>query len=212
MYNLNLTSVVSQIVTNILWITRSCQRSKMSAAKAPDHPPYLEMIRNAIADLKERGGSSRQAIEKYVRANFGIELDNKTNNARLKLALKKGVEKKKLIQVKGSGASGSFKNAPEEKKKKEKPKPKKPAAKPKKPKAKEAKSKGKSPKTKPAAKKGTPSKTKKTKTTKPTAKKAAKAAAKKVAKKSAKGTPKKTAKKPTKKTPKKAGSKKQSSK
>ena len=43
------------------------------AAKQPaDYPKYAEMITAAIVALKERNGSSRQAIEKYVKANYKV--------------------------------------------------------------------------------------------------------------------------------------------
>ena len=133
-------------------------KPKKAAAKKPaDHPKYVEMISAAIGSLKERSGSSRQAILKYVQANYKVSDGASTH---VKLALKRGVAGGALKQVKGTGASGSFKIA---EKPKAKPKAKKPAAK--KPAAKKAK--------KPAAKKAP-------------AKKAAKKSAKKPAKKAKK--------------------------
>ena len=105
-----------------------------------DHPPYSEMIKVALLALKERSGSSRQAIEKYIKANYSIG----DVGSHLKMALKRMAARGKLVQTKGVGASGSFKLAKEEKKpvKKEPPK-KKPAAKPKKPIAKKPEAKKK---------------------------------------------------------------------
>ena len=74
-------------------------------------------------------GSSLQNIKKYIAANY------KADTAKLAPFIRKGlknlVEKKKLIQTKGKGASGSFKISAAEKKEKKpaKPKAKKPAAK-----------------------------------------------------------------------------------
>jgi hypothetical protein len=51
--------------------------SKKVAAKPKKpaaHPKYSEMVGKAIAALKERGGSSRQAILKYIMANFNVDL------------------------------------------------------------------------------------------------------------------------------------------
>ena len=168
-------------------------------AKPAEHPKYIEMVCAAITTLKERGGSSRQAILKYVTANYKVKADGA--NTHVKLALKRGVTAGALVQAKGTGASGSFKlakKAAEPKKSKKKPAAKKPAAK------KAAK--------KPAAKKAA----KKPAAKKPAAKKAAakKPAAKKPAAKKA-GTPKKAAKKPakkTKKSPKKAAASKKAKK
>ena len=136
--------------------------------KPAEHPVYAEMVVTAITTLKERTGSSGQAIKKYIKANFTVK-DNA--DVFIKAALRKGVVKGTLTQVKGNGASGSFKVAKVEKPKVVKKKtPKKPAAK--KPAAKKAVKK-------PAAKKATP---KKPAAKKPAAKKATpkkKAAAKK---------------------------------
>ena len=72
-------------------------------------PSYAFMVNAAIVALKEpRKGSSKQAIEKYIKAKWN--LGDKAGTA-LKLALKRGVEKGTLVQVKGKGASGSFKLA-----------------------------------------------------------------------------------------------------
>ena len=168
---------------------------KPTAPKKPaDHPPYLEMIKAAIAALKERSGSSRQAIEKYIKANYKVG----EVGSHLKTALKRGVASGKFVHTKGVGASGSFKlvKVEPEKKPKKKPAAKKPAAKPKKPAAKKAAKKTKKPAAKKAAAKKPAAKkaaTKKPAAKKPAAKKPKKPAAKKAAKKPA-------AKKPAKKT------------
>ncbi|RXG55169.1 Histone H1.0 [Armadillidium vulgare] len=67
------------------------------------------MICEAIKALKERSGSSRQAIVKYIVSNYKI--DEKTANTQVKLSLKREVQSGSLKQVKGIGASGSFKLA-----------------------------------------------------------------------------------------------------
>ena len=160
-------------------------KAKKPAAK-PAHPPVAAMVSAAIAALKDRKGSSLPAIKKYVAATYKVDV--------VKLApfirrfLKKAVADGKLSQVKGSGASGSFKlaKAATEEKKKPKKVAKKPAAKKspkkaaKKPAAKKAK-KAKTPKKEKKAKKPAAAKPKK-----PKAKKATKSPAKKAAKKPAK--------------------------
>jgi hypothetical protein len=65
-------------------------------------------VGKAIAALKERGGSSRQAILKYIMANFNVGKDAKSVNVHLKLSLRAGVKNKSLKQSKGTGASGSL--------------------------------------------------------------------------------------------------------
>ena len=151
---------------------KKAEKKKAAPKKPADHPKYSEMIAAAITALKERTGSSRQAIVKYISANYKV---GDSAGTHVKLALKRGVASGALKQVKGAGASGSFKNA-------EKPKPakaKKPAAK--KPAAKKVKKPAAA--KKPAAKK-TPKKAKKP-AAKKTPKKAKKPAAKKPAKKPA---------------------------
>jgi histone H1/5 len=164
---------------------KKAKATKKTAVKKPAlHPKYGEMIAAAIAALKERNGSSRQAIGKYLKANYKVSDGSDTY---LKQALRKGVLSGALKQVKGTGASGSFKLA-EKPKKVAKKVTKKPAAK-KAPKKKAAAKKAKKPAAKkPAAKKAaTPKK-------KAPAKKVKKPVAKKpVAKKAAKKTPKKKA-------------------
>jgi len=160
---------------------------KVAAKKVPAaHPKYSEMIAAAIGALKERSGSSRQAILKYVQSNYKVSDGASTH---VKLALKRGVVGGALKQVKGAGASGSFKLAEKPKAIKKKPAAKKPAAKKaKKPAAAKKtpkKAAKKTPKKKPAAKKPAAKKAKKPAAKKPAAKKAA-PKAKKAAKKAKK--------------------------
>merc|ERR1739848_909288 len=92
--------------------------SKPKAKKvSKDHPTYKAMIGSAIIALKSRGGSSRQAIQKYIEANYK---DISNCGQHLKVALKSGVDKGDFVRTKGAGASGSFKLG-----KIEKPAPKK---------------------------------------------------------------------------------------
>merc|ERR1712008_256481 len=141
-------------------------KAKKPAVK-PAHPPFAVMIAGAIKALKERGGSSRPAILKYILANNKIA-DAAKAQVRAKLAIRKLVAAKKLVPVKGP-----FKLAKEE------PKPKKKVVK----KAKKVvKKKVVKKAKKPAAKKAKKPAAKKAK--KPAAKKpAAKKPVKKVAKK-----------------------------
>jgi len=159
-------------------------KAKKPAAK-PTHPPVAAMVNAAITTLKDRKGSSLPAIKKYITATYKVDV--------VKLApfirrfLKKAVEDGKLSQVKGSGASGSFKLAKAAAvEKKPKKAVKKPAAK------KSPKKAAKKPAAKKVKKAKTPKKEKKAK--KPAAAKPKKPKAKKATK-----SPKKVAKKPAKK-------------
>ena len=174
----------------------SIMSQKKSAA--PEHPKYIDMIKAALTSLKDRKGTSRQAISKYIKEHYKVGANVDTQ---LKLALKRAVAADVIAHSKGVGASGSFKLV----KKEAAPAKKKPAApkSPKKPKAKSAAKKpAKSPKkAKPAAKKSPKKKTpvKKAPAKKPAAKKSpAKkpvSKAKKAAAKPKKAAAKKTGKK-----------------
>ena len=156
------------------------------APKAPAaHPKYSVMIAAAITTLKDRTGSSRQAILKYICANYKVDAVKAA--VQVRMALKRGVAKGALKMARASGkGAGSFKVVKVEKPKKVK-KAKKPKAKKvkkvkkaaKKPAAKKAKKPKKAAK-KPAAKKPA---AKKPAAKKPAAKKPAakKPAAKKAA-------------------------------
>ena len=60
----------------------------------PKPKTYFGFVEAAILHLKEAPGSSRQAIAKYIKQEFGKE-----DASSLKRALKKGVAEKKLEQV-----------------------------------------------------------------------------------------------------------------
>jgi len=81
--------------------TVATPKVKKAPKAAPAHPTYSEMISQAIASLKERGGSSRQAILAYILENFSVGTNNVAINSRVKLALRAGVTKEALKQVKG---------------------------------------------------------------------------------------------------------------
>ncbi|KAK9479524.1 linker histone H1 and H5 family-domain-containing protein [Lipomyces japonicus] len=85
--------------------------SKKNAAASPEHPAYKDMIKEAILTLKERNGSSRQALKKYIQNNFKIKATNfetQFNNA-----LKRGVAAGDFVQPKGP--SGTVKLQKKEK-------------------------------------------------------------------------------------------------
>merc|ERR1712038_240236 len=101
---------------------------KAKKPKAPAaHPKYSVMIAAAITALKSRTGSSRQAIIKYIVANYKV--DAAKAPVQIRLALKRGVAKKTLKLAKESGkGAGCYKVVKVEKPKKVK-KAKKPAKK-----------------------------------------------------------------------------------
>merc|ERR1712228_957696 len=71
-------------------------------------PKYIDMIVSAIEALKERTGSSRQAILKYICANYKVDPNKAVVHVRM--ALKRGVEVGTIKTAKESGkGAGSFK-------------------------------------------------------------------------------------------------------
>ena len=87
------------------------------AKPKPKHPKYSEMVEEAISSLNEKSGTSRQAILKYIQGNYPV--GEKAKN-QVKVALVKGVTNGRLVQTKGTGASGSFKISKELKKEQKK--------------------------------------------------------------------------------------------
>lgn len=107
----------------------SASAASKSKKKPAEHPKYSEMIISAIGALKERKGSSRQKIIKYMKEKYS-SLDDHSCDTHVKLALVRMTKNGQLLQQTGKGASGSFKVAPQKEKKPaaKKPKTKKPAA------------------------------------------------------------------------------------
>ncbi len=75
--------------------TKSTKTVKTNAVAAvaktkSGNPTYIQMIINAIRTLKETKGSSRQAIFKYIVANYN--LDNKMAHIRGNIAIRTALE------------------------------------------------------------------------------------------------------------------------
>merc|ERR1712038_2142114 len=101
---------------------------KATKPKAPAaHPKYSVMIAAAITALKSHTGSSRQAIIKYIVANYKVDAAKAA--VQVRLALKRGVAKGALKMARASGkGAGCYRLVKVEKPKKVK-KAKKPAKK-----------------------------------------------------------------------------------
>jgi len=87
---------------------RSVGGAGKSKKAASSHPKYRDMIVKAVSTLKDKKGSSRQAILKYIMANYSVGHDLVQVNAHLKMALKRMAKDGTLKQSKGQGAAGSF--------------------------------------------------------------------------------------------------------
>ena len=101
--------------------TKAKTKKTTTASKPADHPSYKEMITQAVTELKERSGSSRQAIKKYIHANFSVG-DGSDNH--INQAIKRGVTSGEFLQPKGPSGplklGKDAKKAVEKKEKKEK--------------------------------------------------------------------------------------------
>ncbi|XP_073065484.1 histone H1 [Primulina eburnea] len=128
--------------------TPAVKEKKPKAAKTSSHPPYFEMIKEALLALNEKGGSSPYAIAKYMEEKHKSVLPANFRKI-LGLQLKNSTLKGKLIKIKAS-----FKLSDAGKKNNPKPAAKKPAAVSKKAAA-ATKATAKKPKAAPAAKKAT---------------------------------------------------------
>ncbi|KAI9799205.1 MAG: hypothetical protein M1825_004848 [Sarcosagium campestre] len=97
-------------------------------AAAPSHASYKDMIKDAILQLKERNGSSRQAIKKYVQANNSISVTSpNVFDHQFNRGIRAGVSSGEFTQPKGP--SGPVKLAKKDTKTATKATPKKPATK-----------------------------------------------------------------------------------
>ncbi|XP_010259409.1 PREDICTED: histone H1-like isoform X1 [Nelumbo nucifera] len=84
-------------------------KSKSSKLPSPLHPPYFQMITEAISSLKDRTGSSQYAIAKFIEDKYKTELSPNFKKV-LSVQLKKFLKSERLVKVKNS-----FKISPIEK-------------------------------------------------------------------------------------------------
>jgi histone H1/5 len=73
----------------------------------PNHPRTADMVDAAIKTLKDRTGSSLQAIKKYISSVY--KMDAEKHAPFIKRYIKAAVTNGELVQTKGKGAAGSFK-------------------------------------------------------------------------------------------------------
>ncbi|CEF62335.1 Histone H1.0 [Strongyloides ratti] len=89
--------------------TKKASTSAPKSVKKSSHPVYADMVKKAIIELKEKKGSSKPAILKYIKAHYNLGDKNINSvNLHIKQALKKGLTSGILKQTSGNGASGSF--------------------------------------------------------------------------------------------------------
>ncbi|KAK3011619.1 hypothetical protein RJ639_011687 [Escallonia herrerae] len=77
------------------------KEKKPKTAKVASHPPYFQMIKEALLALNESGGSSPYAIAKYMEEKHNKELPANFRKI-LGLQLKNSATRGKLIKIKAS--------------------------------------------------------------------------------------------------------------
>ena len=69
----------------------AAKKSSSGTSSSSSHPTYNDMVVAAIESLKERTGSSRVAILRYIMKNYNIGADESSVNNHVKQALKRGI-------------------------------------------------------------------------------------------------------------------------
>ncbi|XP_045814161.1 histone H1 [Trifolium pratense] len=75
--------------------------SKEKKTKTASHPPYFQMIKEALLALKEKNGSSPYAIAKFMEEKFKSVLPANFKKM-LNLQLKNQAAREKLVKIKAS--------------------------------------------------------------------------------------------------------------
>lgn len=90
-------------------VAKTEAKKKASAPKIAKsaHPSAAEMVYAAVEALADRGGSSLQAIKKYITLTYKVDVEKQA--LFIRKYLKSAVAAGTLIQTKGKGANGSFK-------------------------------------------------------------------------------------------------------
>jgi len=79
---------------------KATKTARRKSRKPRDYPKYEQMIAEAITALKDRTGSSRYAIHKYVQENYTVPM--KTLDTQLSIQLRNLVKSGKLVKEKAS--------------------------------------------------------------------------------------------------------------
>ncbi|KAJ0265401.1 hypothetical protein HA466_0016930 [Hirschfeldia incana] len=74
---------------------------KLRKPKTTTHPPYFQMIKEALMNLKEKNGSSPYAIAKQIEEKYKPVLPENFRKT-LSLQLKNSVAKGKLVKIRAS--------------------------------------------------------------------------------------------------------------
>jgi len=92
---------------NVLDEENTSTNNSPSSKGKESHPKYIDMVVDALKSLNERGGSSRQALIKYIVSKY--QLDQKKADQHIKITLKNGLKNSTFKKTSGTGLAGSFK-------------------------------------------------------------------------------------------------------
>lgn len=94
------------------WLISQIRKEHAPKQKKLIHPSYEIMVTKAISDLKQRNGSSRAAIKKYILANYNV--NEKLFGRQFTVQMRRLVERGVVHQPR-EGPNASFKITPEKK-------------------------------------------------------------------------------------------------
>ncbi|KAL3827788.1 hypothetical protein ACJIZ3_016590 [Penstemon smallii] len=77
------------------------KNSTTKTKNSSPHPPYFQMIHEAITTMKDRTGSSQPAIAKYIEENYTKQLPPNFKKI-LSVQLKRFVKSEKLTKIRNS--------------------------------------------------------------------------------------------------------------
>ena len=99
---------VKKAETTVKKADTSIKKAEKPVNKVGNHPPYAEMIKNAIVELKNKKGSNRTQILKFILEKYSVE-DDAPSLVRANIIEMCG--NNQIVHAKASmtGASGSFK-------------------------------------------------------------------------------------------------------
>lgn len=86
--------------------TTAAAKPKRPRKAVPAHPKFIDMVTDAIGTLKDRNGSSRQAICKAILARYP-SVNPDTMNSHVRRALKRGLQTGVLTRPARSSATGA---------------------------------------------------------------------------------------------------------
>ncbi|CAB4069238.1 H1_5 [Lepeophtheirus salmonis] len=87
--------------------TATTKQASMTSKDGSKTPSSSMMVITSIKALADHKGSSLMAIKKYISAHFKVDVVKKAPF--ICKAIRSAIEKGKLVQTKGNGASGTFK-------------------------------------------------------------------------------------------------------